>query len=174
LRQLRLLASLLVTNLAAESGRPSSQALRRTAHWTGFLVGVALIGGLDEIVFHQLLQWHHFYLHTTEFWRTVSDGLFHAFTTGIWFVGTVLLWYQRHRLAKVIGQHLFWAGLLFGMGAFQLFDGTVSHKLIQIHPVRTGVDVIWPYDAAWIASGLLLLAQGWLLRRTGMRRIESG
>ena len=139
-------------------------------HWTSFVLGMALMGALDEIVVHQLLHWHHFYVHTTEFWRIFSDGLFHAFTTALWFVGAFLLWHRRRRLAEVVGSQLFWAGILLGMGAFQLFDGIVNHKILQLHPVREGVDAIWPYDAAWIASALLLLVEGWVLRRSALRR----
>ena len=130
------------------------------------MIGVALIGALDEIVFHQLLQWHHFYLHTSEYWRIVSDGLFHAFTTTMWLVGASLLWTWRRRFADVVGSMHFWASVFLGMGAFQLFDGIVNHKILAIHPVRAGVDAIWPYDAVWIASALALLAEGWFLRRT--------
>jgi uncharacterized membrane protein len=29
---------------------------------------------------------------------------------------------------------------LLGLGAFQVFDGIVDHKLLQLHQVRYGVD----------------------------------
>lgn len=134
------------------------------------MLGVALMGALDEIVFHQLLQWHHFYLHTTDFWRIASDGLFHAFTTSLWLVGALLLWRRRGQLAGVVGSRPFWAGILLGMGAFQLFDGVVNHKILQLHPVRAGAEPQWPYDLAWIGSSLLPLAAGWRLRRADARR----
>ena len=136
---------------------------------TGAVLGVALMGALDEIVFHQLLQWHHFYMAAGEFWRIFSDGLFHAFTAALWFVGALLLWFRRRRLAAVAGSRLFWAGILLGAGGFQLFDGTVNHKLLGLHQVRVGADNLWLYDAAWIASALLLLLEGWVLLLSSRR-----
>lgn len=138
----------------------------RAARGTGFVLGVALVGALDEIAFHQQLQWHHVDLDTTPFWQVFSDGLFHAFTAALWFVGALLLWRRRRHLTRVVGGRPFWAGELLGMGAFQLFDGVVNHKVLGLHPVRAGVDPAWPYDLAWIASGFLLLALGWLVRRS--------
>ncbi|MCZ9341606.1 DUF2243 domain-containing protein, partial [Streptomyces sp. TRM76130] len=61
------------------------------------------------------------------------------------------------------------AGLLLGLGAFQLFDGIVDHKLLRLHQIRYGVDVT-PYDWAWNLAGLvLLLAGGWCAVRAGRR-----
>ncbi|WP_462421333.1 DUF2243 domain-containing protein [Salinicoccus sp. Marseille-QA3877] len=60
-----------------------------------------------------------------------------------------------------------WSGIFIGLGSFQLFDGIVSHKLLQIHQIRYGVELL-PYDIAWIASAILLLAVGifmWLKTR---------
>lgn len=54
--------------------------------------------------------------------------------------------------------------LLVGAGAFQLFDGTVNHKLLGLHPVRMGADPAWPYDVGWLLSGALLLIVGLLYR----------
>ena len=58
------------------------------------------------------------------------------------------------------------AGVLLGAGGFQLFDGTVNHKLLRLHQVRYGVE-LWPYDVAWNVAAVLLLVAGLvLLRRT--------
>ncbi|HEU0127499.1 MAG TPA: DUF2243 domain-containing protein [Pseudonocardiaceae bacterium] len=46
-----------------------------------------------------------------------------------------------------------------GLGAFQLFDGIVNHKLLRIHQIRYGVDIL-PYDLVWNGAGLVLLAIG--------------
>lgn len=151
--------------MVGDAGTDERRSAWSATRGTGFVVGMALMGALDEIVFHQLLQWHHFYQRATPYWQIFSDGLFHAFTTALWVVGAVLLWTQRRHLARVAGGRLFWAGLLLGMGAFQLFDGVVNHKILQLHPVRAGVETVWPYDAVWIASGVLLLVEGAILRR---------
>jgi uncharacterized membrane protein len=145
--------------------RAGPGAAARAALHTGVVFGVALMGALDAIVFHQLLQWHHLYVHTTPFWRVFSDGLLHLFTALMWLLGAALLWSQRRRVGVLTSSRPFVAGILVGMGAFQTFDGTVNHKLLRLHPVRVGADPIWPYDLAWILSGLALLGLGWLLWR---------
>lgn len=42
------------------------------------LVGIGIMAAVDEIVFHQLLQWHHFFDHATPMIGVLSDGLLHA------------------------------------------------------------------------------------------------
>ena len=46
---------------------------------SGVLTGVGVAAFLDEVVFHQLLQWHHLYDGSTPAIGLVSDGVFHAF-----------------------------------------------------------------------------------------------
>lgn len=135
---------------------------------TAVFLGIGLIGAMDEIVFHQLLQWHNFYVHTSESWRVFSDGLFHVFTATLLFLGALRLWRQRRQIGAVTRERPFWAGILLGAGGFQLFDGTVNHKLLMLHPVREGVASQLPYDLAWNGLALVMLAAGWLLWR-GLR-----
>lgn len=145
------------------SSRSTEEAAERSAWWTGVILGIGLVGSIDEIVFHQLFQWHQFYVDTSEYWRTVSDGLFHAFTTAMFVWGALRLWLGRRSNARArTGRH-FWAGGFLGGGAFQLFDGVVNHKILELHPVRESVDNVWMYDAAWIGSALALLLAGWWL-----------
>ena len=127
------------------------------------------MGAVDEIVFHQLLQWHHFYVAASRYWQIFSDGLFHALTASLWLLGVLMLWYERRELARFAASRVFWGGILLGAGAFQLFDGVVNHKLLRLHPVRVGAENLWLYDAAWIASALLLLLEGWVLLRSTRR-----
>jgi uncharacterized membrane protein len=108
----------------ASERRPAS----RSTFVTGILLGVSLMGALDTIAFHQLLQWHNFYVHTTSYWRIFSDGLLHLGTTTLLFLGALRLWGDRRLLAKVDGWKVLAAGLLFGMGGFQLYDGIIHHK----------------------------------------------
>jgi uncharacterized membrane protein len=137
----------------------------RALLWTGVMLGIGLVGSLDEIVLHQLLQWHNFYVHTDAHWRIVSDGLFHTFTTALLFAGAWRLWSQRGLIARVGRGRALAAGILFGMGGFNLFDGIVNHKLLQIHPVREGVENLLPYDLVYNAIALALLVAGWLVWR---------
>ena len=142
---------------------------RRRILWTGVLLGVGVVGTLDEVIFHQLLQWHFFYVHTNSFWRTFSDGIFHLFASGALLWGALRLWRDRGGARTREASLVFGAGLLFGGGGFNLFDGTVDHKILQIHPVRLGVENPLPYDLAWNGVSLALIALGWLLWRRSKR-----
>ena len=141
---------------------------------TGVILGVGLVGSLDEIVLHQLLQWHNFYVHTAEYWRIVIDGLFHAFTSAMLFAGAMRLWSQRRSLSTLSDARPLIAGILFGMGGFNLYDGIVQHKLMQLHPVREGVDNLLPYDLVYNGIALLLLIAGWLVWRGVHRPGDAG
>lgn len=143
----------------------SDAAARRSLLVTAACLGVGVMGAADEIVFHQLLQWHNFYVHTTAQWRIVSDGIFHLATATLLFVGALRLWHGPRPPRTPARDRRFWGALLLGAGGFQLFDGTVNHKLLALHPVREGVENALPYDLAWIGSALVLLAAGWLLVR---------
>lgn len=146
---------------------PKERGARRSL-WSAVLVGAGVMAGIDEIVFHQLLQWHHFFDHATPTIGIVSDGLLHAAELLAIVIGAFLLidLAQRRRLAT----HWAWAGFFLGMGGFQLFDGIVSHKLLRIHQIRYGVDLFY-YDLIWNLSALALLLVGmWLYRRA--RRLE--
>jgi uncharacterized membrane protein len=127
---------------------------------SGVLVGVGVAGFVDETVFHQLLHWHHFYDKSTPAAGLVSDGLFHAFSWFATVAGLFLLVDARRR--RPVPKARWWGGLLAGAGAFQLYDGTVQHKLLGLHQIRYGVDVR-PYDWAWDVIAVLLLAAGMLL-----------
>lgn len=132
---------------------------------TGLILGVGLVGTLDEVVLHQLLQWHNLYVHTTQFWRLFVDGVFHAVMSGLLFLGAMRLWADRRRIGRAPDGRALAAGVLLGMGGFNLYDGTVQHKLLQLHPVREGVENILPYDLAFNGVALALLLAGWLLWR---------
>lgn len=128
--------------------------------WSGILFGVGLVAFVDEVVFHQLLQWHHFYdLGTTEL-GLASDGLFHAVSWFATIAGLFLLADLSRRRA------LWWArwigGVLVGAGAFQLYDGLVQHKLLGIHQIRY-VDDLLAYDVTWNLVAVGLLAAGVVL-----------
>lgn len=142
----------------------------RSALRTGIILGIGAMGGIDEIVFHQLLQWHHFYYDTTEFRQIVSDGLLHLFTLAMLALGAILLWRERHQLSAVVTDRPFWAGVLLGLGGFQLFDGTVNHKILRLHQIHEETDNLLPYDLTWNAGAVLLLVAGgimWQRHRSG-------
>jgi uncharacterized membrane protein len=131
----------------------------------GALVGVGVAAFLDETVFHQLLHWHHFYDRSTTSVGLVSDGVFHAFGFAAVVAGLFLFADLQRRGTTVVRQVL--AGALLGFGAFQLYDGTVQHKLLRLHQIRYHVHLL-PYDLAWDGVAVVALAVGVvLLRRAG-------
>jgi uncharacterized membrane protein len=127
---------------------------------SGALVGVGIAAFVDETVFHQLLHWHHFYDRSTPAAGLVSDGIFHAVG---WFavVGGLFLYADVRR--RHAWQRTRWLGsLLTGLGAFQLYDGTVQHKLLRLHQIRYDVDLL-PYDLLWNLIAVVLLVVGVVL-----------
>ena len=113
------------------------------------------MAALDEIVFHQVLAWHHFYDQSTPALGLLSDGLLHAAELVALVAGFFLLADLQRSRALVLPRA--WAGFFLGAGSFQLFDGIVDHKVLRLHQVRYGVDLL-PYDVVWnLAGGLLVL-----------------
>lgn len=133
---------------------------RRRSLLSGALVGVGFAAFVDEVVFHQLLHWHHFYDKASSEAGLVSDGIFHAFGWLAMVAGLYLyadLWRRGAR-------HLtsWWAGLCLGLGGFQLYDGTFQHKALELHQIRYGVELA-PYDWTWNVIAVLFLLTGALL-----------
>lgn len=123
----------------------------------GALVGVGLMAAVDEIVFHQLLGWHHFYDRSTPAVGLLSDGLLHAGELVALVAGAFLLAdLIRTRTVTRLGAV---AGVLLGAGGFQVFDGIVNHKLLRLHQIRYEVDLL-PYDLIWNLAGAALLLAG--------------
>jgi uncharacterized membrane protein len=128
----------------------------------GALLGLGLAATVDEVVFHQILRWHHFYDRSTPAAGLVSDGILHA-VSWLATVAALFLLADLRRRGPVPWRR-WWGGVLAGAGAFQVYDGIVQHKLLDLHQVRYGVDLV-PYDVAWNASGLLLLVAAAVLLR---------
>lgn len=139
---------------------PAAIQLRGRNLASGVLFGVGLAAFVDEMVFHQLLHWHHFYDKSTTDVGLVSDGVFHAFG---WFavVASLFLFADLRRR-----QGLWWkrwmGGVLLGAGAFQLYDGLVQHKLLGLHQIRYHVNLV-PYDVTWNLLALLMIIVGSVL-----------
>nr|WP_051517579.1 DUF2243 domain-containing protein [Stutzerimonas stutzeri] len=125
-------------------------------------LGVGVMAAVDEIVFHQILAWHHFFDRSTLAVALLSDGLLHAAELLMLAAGGYLF-VRLNRQQSVSRRHA-WAGLLFGAGGFQLFDGIVDHKLLRLHQVRY-VDDIWLYDLTWNGFGVMLLVIGFITWR---------
>lgn len=128
--------------------------------WSGILFGIGLVALIDEAVFHQLLHWHHFYDKSTTAIGLVSDGLFHAFS---WFSSVLALFMVTSLRRYHAWQAKKWlACILIGAGGFQLYDGTIQHKLMRLHQIRYHVDIM-PYDLVWHITAVFMLLIGIIL-----------
>ena len=145
---------------AGSKRNPHKKAYPKQNMWTGFLFGLGIVAFIDETVFHQLLHWHHFYDKSTTDIGLVSDGLFHAFSF-IATIGASFLLADLHR------RQAFWlkrwiGGILLGAGVFQLYDGIIQHKLMGLHQIRYGVNIV-PYDLVWNISAAIMIVIGAVL-----------
>ena len=128
--------------------------------WSGILFGLGLAAFIDETIFHQILHWHHFYDKSTTEIGLISDGLFHALS---WFatIGSLFMVADlRRRNAFLLKR--WWGGIMFGSGGFQLYDGTIQHKLMKIHQIRY-VENILIYDVIWNIVATVMILIGILL-----------
>ncbi len=130
----------------------------RRSFWVPFLIGVGVIAAVDEIVFHQLLAWHHFYDRATPLVGLISDGFLHAAELLALVAGFMM--FSRLRQQGELQVLRAWAGFFIGGGVFQLFDGIVDHKLLRLHQIRYDVDNLLLYDLLWNFSGALLILVG--------------
>ncbi len=146
------------------------------ALFTGILLGIGIVGFIDETMFHQLLQWHNFYWATDEHGRILSDGLFHAISTLVLLWGTFRLWNREtgsYPRSSLLG------GILIGGGGFNAYDGIIQHLVLHLHLVNERVCPVpqsgdnsiltcpadLPYEVVWILLGLAIVAYGVVLSR---------
>ena len=125
---------------------------------------------MDEIGLHQLLAWHHFYDQSTPAVGLFSDGLFHAAQILAMIAASFML-VDLGRAGRLASPLILPAALM-GMGAFQLFDGTVNHKLLRIHQIRYEVPIL-PYDLVWNAIALVLIGLGYLAWKRAAARLKT-
>ncbi|MDR7275525.1 DUF2243 domain-containing protein [Catenuloplanes atrovinosus] len=130
---------------------------------SGALLGVGLATFVDEFVFHQLLHWHHFYDRASGAAGIVSDGVLHGIS---WFATVAALFMLADlRRRGEFSARRWWGAVLAGAGAFQLYDGTIQHKLFRMHQIRYDVELA-PYDWTWNVIAVVLLAAGLAMLRT--------
>ncbi len=139
--------------------------------WSGLLFGIGLVAFIDETVFHQLLRWHHFYDKSTTDIGLISDGLFHAFS---WFatIGGLFIFADLRR-RNALWLMRWQGGVLLGSGSFQLYDGTIQHKLMKIHQIRY-VDNVLYYDLIWNIIAIALILAGTILIVRTRSKQQSG
>jgi len=134
---------------------------------SGVLLGVGIAAFVDETVFHQLLHWHHFYDKSTPAAGLVSDGVFHA--VGWFAVVAALFLFADLRRRGTFGALHWWGGLLVGAGGFQLYDGTIQHKIMRLHQIRYDVQLA-PYDWTWNILAAVMIVIGVVLLVCARRR----
>lgn len=143
---------------------------KRSALFAG-LIGIGVMAAVDEIIFHQLLGWHHFYDRATPAIGLLSDGLLHAAELIATVAGFFGLMELRGR--GVLDRSFAFAGFFVGLGGFQVFDGIVNHKVLRLHQIRYGVPLL-PYDLVWKLVGLALFGIGVALLLRARRQAEKG
>jgi uncharacterized membrane protein len=158
---------------------------RRPLIAAGLLLGVGLGGFVDGILFHQILQWHNMlsarYPSTgtgppagadlASFRRDVEvnmfwDGLFHAFTWSTTLLGVGQLFRAGRRPDVPWSGRTLLGSVLMGWGLFNLVEGVIDHHILHVHHVREDLGVS-AWDYGFLATGVLLMAAGWLVVRAG-------
>jgi uncharacterized membrane protein len=133
-----------------------------------FLFGAGIIGMLDGILFHQILQWHSVYMPTDRTHQIVSDGLFHLFVTAFIFISGLILWRSNSDKIKYPNR-FFWGGFFLGAGTFNFLEGIIDHHLLKIHHVKPGDPHQFQYDLAYDALAILIFFFGWFLYRSSKK-----
>ena len=67
-----------------------AESAPRPSITSGVVLGIAFMAAVDEIVFHQLLAWHHFFDRSTPAIGLLSDGLLHTAEVLLLVAGFVL------------------------------------------------------------------------------------
>ncbi|ALI98466.1 DUF2243 domain-containing protein [Rufibacter tibetensis] len=150
----------------------TEKANPKQSMYAAALIGVGVMAAVDEIIFHQVLAWHHFYDRSTPKIGLLTDGILHSAELIAIVAGFFMLLDLRrsHSIVKPRA----WAGFFLGLGGFQLFDGLIDHKVLRLHQIRY-VDNTLPYDIAWNLAALILLFLGLLLlnRAKNLERKEG-
>ena len=150
-------------NSTSRYAKPTPTQVTTTS---AILLGIGLGGFVDGIVLHQILQWHSMLsnvvrpltveaIHLNMFW----DGVFHAATWIVTFVGVMLLW-QSGKRGTTPSRGVFLGAMLMGWGAFNLVEGLINHQLLELHNVR---EVMEP--AVWNIGFLVFSAAIFLIGR---------
>jgi uncharacterized membrane protein len=145
----------------------------------GVVLGVGLGGFVDGILLHQIIRWHNMLsavvppvtidaMHV----NMLADGLFHAATWLVTFVGVWMLWEQGQASAPL--PRIFTGQLLLGWGAFNLVEGVIDHHILGLHHVRDLPVHVPAYDWAFLAvGGVFLIVVGWALAVPRGRQITA-
>jgi uncharacterized membrane protein len=153
----------------------------KTALSGGLVLGLGLGGFVDGIALHQIAQWHNMgsaVLPPTSMDAMAQnmrwDGLFHAATLILTFVGILRLWQEGNAGTAPRSVRVLLGQMILGWGIFNLVEGIIDHHLLELHHVRDLPVHVPAYDWVFLAvGGLLLIALGWLLSRPGRPRADA-
>jgi uncharacterized membrane protein len=169
--------------MAKEDNARAHTATPNSLRLPGILLGAGLGGFVDGILLHQILRWHHL-LTSTDHDRigvkyydprtvpglemnTVWDGFFHALCWILVLAGLAVLYGRvTHDRRAVWTSRKLWGWVLFGWGLFNITEGLLNHQILGIHHVRAGEHQAW-WDAGFLVLGVLFMAAGHLLQRSG-------
>ena len=139
----------------------------------GLVLGVGLGGFVDGILLHQIMQWHNMLSSrippTTLVavkYNMIWDGLFHAVTWTMTVLGIALLFRAGRRADAAWSGRALLGAILGGWGLFNLVEGAIDHQILGLHHVHPGAGQL-AWDLGFLASGIVLMAAGALLARTG-------
>jgi uncharacterized membrane protein len=139
----------------------------------GLVLGIGLGGFVDGILLHQIMQWHNMLSSrippttlVTIKYNMIWDGLFHAVTWTTTVVGIALLFRAGRRADATWSGRALLGAILGGWGLFNLVEGAIDHQILGLHHVHPGAGQL-AWDLGFLASGIVLMAAGALLARTG-------
>lgn len=134
----------------------------------GLFLGVGLGGFFDGILFHQILQMHNMLSNVIPVQDLISakinmlwDGFFHAAVWIITLVGIHLLFKAGKNKQHIWSEKILFGSMIAGWSAFNLVEGIINHQIFALHHVMEYVFNPLPYDLAFLASGVILMAIGW-------------
>ncbi|RBP88793.1 putative membrane protein [Cytobacillus firmus] len=132
----------------------------------GLILGLGLIGAIDGIVFHQLLQWHHMIMSPNIQLEIFTDGLFTSLFSAKLLWGGMKIFQDARNNELGTSWKIFVGGIFIGGGIFNLVEGIVDHHILQVHRVRPLAENPLFYDLAFLAIGLLLVIIGLMIKRS--------
>ncbi|WP_407652133.1 DUF2243 domain-containing protein [Aquibacillus koreensis] len=130
-----------------------------------FVLGLGLLGAIDGIVFHQLLQWHHMIVSPNIKLEIITDGLFTAAFTTLLIWGGVKIFKDARKNELGGSWRVFFGGIFIGGGVFNLVEGIIDHHILQVHRVKPMAENPLLWDLAFLASGVLLIIIGYAIMR---------
>jgi uncharacterized membrane protein len=155
--------------MSASATTPRSTSAFR---WPGLLIGIALGGFFDGLMFHEILEWHHMWSGYSNDPRTnmIADGVFHGAMYLILIAGLVSLWTAPGERRAPEAGRVFWGNVVLGFGLFNVVEGIIDHLLLGMHHMRMDVPDPRSWDIGFLVVNAAILVGGWLIARQRSRR----